>query len=288
MWRNKKRLAMTAAGAVVSLTVVSAAIFGGQHYVARAQRSARSPRSHRRRIFPAIHRPSARRRLAHRPRIPGRAGRVHRRGHLQRTFIYRRACRTCRIRQRISLIARYRAGTELPPAPITALAVGLAGDSHAPELWIATAGEGLVAFDGRAFRQIRAEDAEAYGRSRRCSPLDTGRILIGTEKAGVLVYDGRELKPFHPSLADIPVTALAGDEASLWIGTIDRGLLHWKAGALETIADALPDKQMLSLAIDSAEDSVYAGTGLGVAEIRDGKVTRALAPGIFRAEPARG
>src|SRR5262245_21598920 len=37
-------------------------------------------------------------------------------------------------------IARYRAGIELPPAPVTALAVGLVGDSSAPELWIATAG----------------------------------------------------------------------------------------------------------------------------------------------------
>src|SRR5437867_311678 len=41
-----------------------------------------------------------------------------------------------------TLIARYRVGAELPSAPVTALAVGLAGDSKAPELWIGTAGEG--------------------------------------------------------------------------------------------------------------------------------------------------
>src|SRR5580704_7370778 len=180
------------------------------------------------------------------------------------------------------IVARYRVGVELPPAPITALAVGLAGDSRAPELWIATAGEGLVAFDGRNFRQI-LPDAARFRKITSLLALETGRILMGTEKSGVLVYDGRELKPFHPSLAEIPVTALAGDGASLWVGTIDRGLLHWKAGALETISDALPDKQVISLAVasDHADDNVYAGTALGVAEIRDGKFTRTLAPGYF-------
>jgi ligand-binding sensor domain-containing protein len=176
------------------------------------------------------------------------------------------------------IVARYRVGVELPPAPITALAVGLAGDSRAPELWIATAGEGLVAFDGRGFRQIRPEDAR-FRKITSLLALESGRILMGTEKAGVLVYDGRELKLFHESLANVPVTALAGDGANLWVGTVDRGLLHWKAGALEAIADALPDKQVLSLALYG--ENLYAGTALGVAEIRDGKFTRTLAPGYF-------
>jgi hypothetical protein len=39
-----------------------------------------------------------------------------------------------------ALAARYRVGAELPSAPLTSLAVGLAGDSHAPELWIGTWG----------------------------------------------------------------------------------------------------------------------------------------------------
>jgi ligand-binding sensor domain-containing protein len=180
------------------------------------------------------------------------------------------------------VLARYRVGADLPPAPITALAVGLAGDSRAPELWIGTAGEGLVAFDGRGFRQIRAEEAR-FRKITSLLPVATGRILMGTEKSGVLVYDGRELKAFHTSLADVPVTALAGDDANLWVGSIDRGLLHWKAGSLETIADALPDKQVLSLALGDPNDgdTVYAGTGLGVAEIRDGKFARTLAQGYF-------
>jgi hypothetical protein len=177
-----------------------------------------------------------------------------------------------------SMLARYRVGAELPPAPVTSLAIGLAGDSQAPELWIGTWGEGLVAFDGRGFRQIRAEDA----RLRKVSailPVDTGRILIGTEKAGVLVYDGHVLAPFHPSVADVAVTALAGNDSDLWIGTLDRGLLHWRAGALETLDEVLPDKQILSLALSG--ETLYAGTGVGIAEIRGGKLARVLAPGYF-------
>ena len=45
------------------------------------------------------------------------------------------------------------------------------------------------------------------------------------------------------------------------------------------IDDALPDKQVLSLAVDG--DTVYAGTGMGVAEIRGGRFERVVAPGYF-------
>jgi ligand-binding sensor domain-containing protein len=177
-----------------------------------------------------------------------------------------------------AVAARYRVGAELPAAPVTSLATGLAGDSPAPELWVGTLGEGLAAFDGRSFRQIRPDDA----RLRKITtilPVDTGRILIGTEKAGVLVYDGHVLASFHSSVADLPVTALAGNDADLWIGTLDRGLLHWKAGALETLDEVLPDKQILSLALTG--ETLYAGTGVGIAEIRGGKLARVLAPGYF-------
>ncbi len=172
-----------------------------------------------------------------------------------------------------ALIARFRAGIELPPAPVVALSIG-----PGPELWIGTSGEGLVTFDGRTFRQIRAEDAR-YRKITSLIATETGRVLIGTEKSGVLVYDGREMRPFHSSLADVKVTELAGDDSNLWIGTMDRGLLHWTAGAVETIDEALPDKQVLSIALDG--DRVYAGTALGVAQIRGSRFERVVAPGYF-------
>ena len=273
MWRNKKRLALTAAGAAV----LFAAIFGGRA-IWRAQAVLRDAR--------ALTASESSLRFSERPIetvLPVGLESVGApavfndaiafNGHL-----YIAGPSGLAQYDDNAVTTRYRPGMELPPAPITALAVGLAGDSHTPELWIATAGEGLIAFDGRTLRQVRPELA-AYRKLTCLLALDTGRILLGTEKSGVLVYDGRELKPFHPSLNDVQVTALAGDDSSLWVGTIDRGLLHWKAGALQTIADGLPDKQILSLAKDN--ETVYAGSGLGVAEIQDDKVTRTLAAGYF-------
>ncbi len=177
-----------------------------------------------------------------------------------------------------SLIARYRAGAELPAAPLTALAVGSAGDSHGDELWIATSGEGVVAFDGRDFRQIRAEDAK-FRKITALLPLATSRILIGTEKMGVLVYDGRELKPFHASLSDVPVTALAGmtrvygsapSTAACSTGTRE----PWNLSTMNCrIIRCFPLRKTAA--------RVYAGTAMGVAEIRDGKFSQVLAPGYF-------
>ncbi len=176
--------------------------------------------------------------------------------------------------------ASYRTGIELPPAPLVRMATGLASDSTEPELWIATAGEGLLAFDGRSFRQIRPRDAESRTLTSLL-PLSTGQILIGTEKKGVLVFDGKSLTPFHPALSNFHVTALAGHDADVWIGSLDRGALHWHAGQVDKFAEAavLPDPQVVSLA--TSGDSAYIGTALGVSEFKNNRFERALAKGVF-------
>jgi ligand-binding sensor domain-containing protein len=187
-----------------------------------------------------------------------------------------------------ALVARFRSGLELPGAPLVALAAGAAADASEPELFIATAGEGLLAFDGRSFRQIVADDA-TYRTLTAVLPLGTGRILFGTPKKGVLVYDGRTITPFHRALSDLSVTALAGDEASLWVGTLGGGVLHWHSGQVDRFSEAegLPDPQVLSIAL--AGDTAYVGTPLGVAEFRGGWFTRSLAAGSFaRALLVRG
>ncbi|MGH9602289.1 MAG: hypothetical protein ACRD24_07845 [Terriglobales bacterium] len=179
-----------------------------------------------------------------------------------------------------ALRARYRVGLELPAAPLVSLAIGVPADSGQPELLIATSSEGLLAFDGRRFRQIRP-DPPAYRKLTAVLPLPSGHLLLGTEEKGVLAYDGKNLAPLHPSLAGLPVTALAGDESSLWVGTRDRGVLHWHAGRVDTFSEdeGLPDPQVLSLAVSA--DSAYVGTPLGVAEFRGGKFHRKLASGFF-------
>ena len=179
-----------------------------------------------------------------------------------------------------SAAVSYHTGIELPPAPLVRMAVGLTADSIQPELWIATAGEGLLSFDGRNFRHFRPLDAESRTLTS-ILPLSTGQILLGTEKKGVLVFDGKSLMPFHPSLSNFHVTALAGRDADVWIGSLDRGALHWHAGQVVPFSetDILPDLQVISLAVNG--DSAYVGTALGVSEFKNNRFERKLAKGVF-------
>ncbi len=194
----------------------------------------------------------------------------------------------------------YRVGLELPPAQPTGVAIGLSLSKAGRALYVTTAGEGLLILDGldgsggdhgdgssngdarprNAFQQVRAS-AREYRDLTAVLPLDTGRVLLGSLSKGVLVYDGKRLASLHSSLAGLHVTALAGDESSVWIGTLGQGLLRWSAGRLERFGedDGLPDRQILSLSLDG--DRLFAGTALGVAEFRNGRFERELASGFF-------
>ena len=169
-----------------------------------------------------------------------------------------------------ALLKQYRVGRELPSSPLGRMAQAVLADAREPELVIATASEGLLAFNGRSFRQIRPEDSK----SRTITailPLASGRLLFGTRKLGLLVYDGKQIIPFHSTLANVYVTELAGTESDLWVGTLDRGVLHWHAGQMEQFSEAqgLPDAQVHSLAV--SEEKAYIGTSLGVAEFDRGR-----------------
>ena len=178
------------------------------------------------------------------------------------------------------LVARYRVGLELPPAPLVGMSIGRAADAAEPELYLATAGGGVLAFSDKTSRQILPE-ASPLRQLTAVLPLPTGRVLLGTEKSGVLVYDGTHLTPFYPQLTKFHITALAGDDSSLWAGTLDGGVIHWHAGQADRFAEAdgLPDPRVLALAVDG--DRTFVGTPMGVAEFRGGKFTRVLAAGFF-------
>jgi len=175
---------------------------------------------------------------------------------------------------------RWRSGLELPPARLGALAVAAVGSGGAPQLWVATGRAGLIVFDGRSFRQVLPEDA-AIRQVTALLPLTTGRLLFGTAGRGVFSFDGKHLTPAHAALARLNVQALAGSDASLWVGTADRGLYHWNAGALQHFAesDGLPDLRVNALAATAGR--VFAGTPMGIAEFQDGRFQRNLAAGLF-------
>jgi ligand-binding sensor domain-containing protein len=179
-----------------------------------------------------------------------------------------------------ALLKHYRPGQELPSTPLLRIAAAVLKDAKEPELLMVTAGEGILAFNGTDFRQILPERPDARSITS-ILPLSSGELLIGTRKRGVLVYDGEKLRAFHPALAALHVTELAGSESDLWIGTQDQGVVHWQAGRAETFAesDGMPDPQVFSIAL--LNEKAYVGTAVGIAEFENGRFVRRLAPGFF-------
>ena len=186
-------------------------------------------------------------------------------------------------------LREFRVGRELPASPIVrvvatnspTLSANSAAKGRAqPELVIATADEGVLVFNGAQLRQILPESREARTITA-VLPAASGHLLIGTQKRGLLVYDGRTLRPFHPTLAKVFVTELAGTEQDLWVGTEDRGIAHWHGGSVEWFGEAvgMPDARVYAIA--PAGDKTYVGTPAGIAEFQGGKFARVLAPGAF-------
>lgn len=182
-----------------------------------------------------------------------------------------------------ALLHSYRAGIELPSAELGSISVGTLAGSGEPEVFIATRGEGLLAFNGARFRQILPGDT-GLRTVTSVLQLGSGRILLGTERQGVFVFDGLRLAPFAAGLQSMHITALAGNDGDIWIGTLDHGVFHSQAGQLAESTE-LPDPQVLSLNVEG--DLTFAGTPLGVVEFRDGQRVRTLADGLFARTIAR-
>lgn len=176
-----------------------------------------------------------------------------------------------------------RTGLDLPPASIMGMATGtLRGESHA-DLVLATHGEGILLYDGSTLRQLRPKDPAARDITALLL-LPSGDLLLGTRQFGLLIYDGKTLTPFQSNLGNLTITALAGDDGNLWIGTRNRGVFHWHAGQLDSFdtSSGLPDQQVEAIAI--APGKVYVGTPLGVTEFdgtQNARPARILAAGFF-------
>ncbi len=130
------------------------------------------------------------------------------------------------------LLSQWTPGTELPPAPVTALAIGRVGGSGETHLLAATAGGGLLSVSaaGEIFQVLPEEPVLAD--LTAVLPLSTGGVLLGTQQAGILIWDGQRMRRYHDRLSQQEVTTLAGDDGDLWIGTLDEGVLHWSGGSL--------------------------------------------------------
>ena len=166
----------------------------------------------------------------------------------------------------------WRTGLDLPPGAPGTMSEGTS------DVFIATRGAGLLAFSGGTIRQILPHD-KALRNITAVLALSSGRVAFGTERRGVLVYDGRHIVSLNRGLATEAVTALAGTEGDLWIGTLLHGVYRYHGGQLDALASSLPDPQVLS--IDASDRAVYVGTALGVVEFQDGRRVRTVADGVF-------
>jgi ligand-binding sensor domain-containing protein len=179
-----------------------------------------------------------------------------------------------------TLLKHYAVGRELPSSPLVAMASAVLADSREPELVIATAQDGLLVFNGRAFRQILPQDPNARTITS-ILPSASGHLLIGTRKRGVLLYDGKRITVLHPTVSNLYVTTLAGTESDLWVGTLTQGVLHWHAGETDSFGEeqGLPDRQVQSIAVSG--NTTFVGTVLGVAVFESGRFSRTLADGVL-------
>lgn len=179
-----------------------------------------------------------------------------------------------------TLLREFPAGEYLPGSPLVAMSVGRLADATQQELILATAGQGILVFDGQRFRQIYPANADA-GELTAVLPCPDGHLLIGTKKRGVLVYDGKSIRELHPTLTHLYVQVLAGSDVDLWVGTLDQGVKHWHAGTTESfsVEHGLPDQQVLAIGL--AADKAYVGTPAGVAEFDRGRFSRVLAKDVL-------
>jgi ligand-binding sensor domain-containing protein len=179
-----------------------------------------------------------------------------------------------------NLLRRFPAGEYLPGSPLVAVSVGRLADATQQELILATADQGVLAFDGQRFRQLYPADAGARGLTALL-PCSDGHLLLGTKKRGVLIYDGRTIRELHPTLAHLYVQALAGSDLDLWVGTLDQGVKHWHAGMTESfsVEQGLPDQQVQAIGLQ--DDKAYIGTPAGVAEFDRGRFSRVIAKDVL-------
>jgi len=159
----------------------------------------------------------------------------------------------------------------LKSSAITALHV-----DRAHTLWIGTLNGGLYRRHGRTIEAVplpsRIDSVFGIVQDRAGSLWlttnagvarmdDSGIRLLGTE-------DGLPPRGFYRAM-------VADPEGGVWIAADGLGVVHWRAGQVETLDDTrgLPTNAVYSLAIDAA-GTVWAGTQAGPVRHRNGRFER--------------
>lgn len=158
-------------------------------------------------------------------------------------------------------------------------------------LWVATS-RGLARYDGYRLRPIEQSGATSGQRTlgwvRALAPGRDGRMWIGTEFLGLLVFDPQQDKVesfgshLGPTGAHAPIRALAEDAGGdLWVGTLGEGLFQFSPRTRRFEPQDLrwqgqPEPRVLALRI-TRDGSIWAGHWRGLAvrhPARDGQPAR--------------
>jgi ligand-binding sensor domain-containing protein len=134
------------------------------------------------------------------------------------------------------------------------------------QLFIGTAANGMMSFDGNGFTGYRFVKPKA---TRVSAMLATeSELLIGTLDGGLFEYDGtRFVRRLNSTTgADFNrVTALLANDSRIYIGTQDKGLYVWREAQIEHYgAEAgLPSMRVTGLAVMPADESIAIATDFG-------------------------
>ena len=186
-------------------------------------------------------------------------------------------------------------------------------EDHEGNLWVASSGDGIARLRPTPFRSLLPADKSPLDAARSISLDETGRLWATIQSRGLVCRerDGRETAHrlgdgpdgdlqavFAAKGGDIWVgtrgslvrwrngeatrypevvntRTICQDRAGdLWLGTLKHGLFRWRAGRMESLADAFggPTAQITCFAEDR-DGALHIGiSGVGIAILRDGAV----------------
>lgn len=99
-------------------------------------------------------------------------------------------------------------------------------------------------------------------------------LIIATNK-GAYVLTEETITLLHPDIAEEAITTLMLDtEGSLWLGTINKGVMRLTHGQIETLdtQQGLPNNRILSM-LQDLEGSIWIGTNGGLMRLRNAPFT---------------